>query len=307
MSCDLKQSIRIAAGEIGFDLVGVASPVIDDRFKQAFVDTVDMCGRGRPAYLARNVEKRLDPKLLVPTVRSIICLAVGYYQPHPECNRLGKVAMYAWGADYHRVVKGMVVRLAGEIEKRIGRKIAYRVFVDTAPVLEKALAQQAGLGWIGGNGCLINRRLGSYLFLGELFVDLELDPDEPEKYHCGTFRRCIERCPTGAIVGPGRIDVERCISYLTIEHHGDIPNRLARKFEGWIFGCDICQQVCPFNRFAEVTRITEFRDRWLGPQIDPGSVLDWTEQEYRDRTARSAGARAGLDQWHRNARLLLGG
>ena len=302
---DLNQAIRAAAREIGFDLVGVTAPDIEEATQRAYRDWLKRTYQGSMAYLARNAEKRLDPRRLVPSVKSIICLGVSYYQTVKSCGEdSGRVALYAWGRDYHRVIKEMLRRLEERIEALVGRKIVSRIFVDTGPVLEKPLAMQAGIGWIGKNTCLINREIGSFLFLGELFVDLDLQCDEPGKNHCGACRRCLESCPTHALIEPGVLDARRCISYLTIEHQGDIEPERAGKLNGWIFGCDICQRVCPFNRFAKPTAVADFRDHRLGPRVDPAEVLTWTDQDYRTRTADSAGARASLRQWQRNARLL---
>jgi len=305
MSGDLKQSICQRAREIGFDLVGVTVPVIEDRYRRAYLTWLERQYHGQMGYMARNIDKRLDPAKLVPRAKSVICVGMNYYQREPQTGGLGRVAMYAWGRDYHRVLKARLAQLADEIELRTGRKGIHRGFVDTAPVLEKALAAQAGLGWIGANACLINIKRGSYLFLGELFTELELEPDTPAQDHCGRCRRCQESCPTGAIVEPGLIDARRCISYLTIEHSGPIDPNLSEKVDQQIFGCDICQQVCPFNRFAQVTSIQELVDPHLGPTVDPERVLRWDEGEYRRRVSESAAARASLAQWHRNARLLL--
>lgn len=302
----LKQSIRKAARRVGFDFLGVSAPTIEERFRRAYLNWLDRGYYGRMDYLARNVEKRLDPKKLVSGVKSIICVATSYYQrPQPISQDGGAVAMYAWGEDYHRIVKTKLIRLATEIESLIGRRLQVRRFVDTAPVLEKPLAEQAGLGWIGTNGSLIHSRLGSYLFLGELFVDLELEPDRPAKSYCSSCRRCVESCPTAAIVEPGLIDTRRCISYLTIEHDGPVECDLGKKFGNRIFGCDTCQQVCPFNRLAQHTMVQPFVEHKLGTELDPNDVLRWDQHEYELRTADSAGSRASLAQWQRSAKLIL--
>ena len=301
---EIKQEIRAAADEIGFDLCGFTAPIIEERYRRAFVAAIKAGRHAGMTYLERNLEKRLDPQKLVSGVKTVVCVAASYYQPCEQPDTPGKVAMYAWGRDYHTVIKERLVRLAGRIEEILSREIRYRSFVDTAPVLEKPLAQQAGLGWIGRNGCLINKRLGSYLLLGELFIDAEIDPDQPAREHCGKCHRCIDACPTTAIILPHCVDANRCISYLTIEHNGHIPSDFAARFNGYIFGCDICQNVCPFNRFAKPTRIEEFRDHHLGPHIDPAKVLTWTEASHQSRTANSPANRATLSQWRRNAQLL---
>jgi epoxyqueuosine reductase len=304
MDGELKQDIFASAREIGFDLVGITAPKVVNT--HTFLEWQQSGLAGTMEYMGRNIEKRLDPQKLVPEVKSILCVGVNYFQKAPDQSETGgKISRYAWGKDYHLVIRDMLHRLAEKIEGLIQRKFTYRAFVDSAPVMEKALAVQAGLGWIGKNGCLINKWLGSFLFLGELFLDFELPPDEPGKNYCGRCQKCLAACPTGAIVKPGLMDARRCISYLMIEHKGNITADLAEKMNGWLFGCDVCQQVCPFNRKCPETRIEDFRRYVLGPQIDAAEILQWEEKDYQDRTATSAGNRAGLAQWRRNAQNLL--
>ncbi len=305
MKNNLKKDIFATAREIGFDLVGVTEPrVLNAR---AFMEWQQSGLAGTMDYMERNIEKRLDPRKLVPEVKSILCVGLNYFQTVPtQSDASGKISLYAWGKDYHLVVKDMLHRLAERIEGLIQRKFTYRAFVDSAPVLEKALAAQAGLGWIGKNGCLINKRLGSFLFLGELFLDVELPPDKPGKQYCGRCQKCLAACPTGAIVRPGVVDARRCISYLTIEHKGEIAADLAEKMNDWLFGCDACQQVCPFNRKCPETRIGEFRRHILGPHMTTEEILHWDEGTCQARTAHSAGSRANLGQWRRNAEITLG-
>jgi epoxyqueuosine reductase len=305
MESNLKQDIFASALEIGFDLAGVTEPkVINTR---TFLEWQQSGLAGTMGYMGRNIEKRLGPRKLVPEVKSILCVGLNYFQTVPApSDSGGKISRYAWGKDYHLVVREMLHRLADKICGIVKGDFAYRAFVDSAPVMEKALAVQAGLGWIGKNGCLINKRLGSFLFLGELFLDFELPPDEPGKEYCGRCQKCLAACPTGAIVKPGLVDARRCISYLTIEHKGEIAADLAEKMDGWLFGCDVCQQVCPFNRKCPETQIGDFQRHVLGPQIEPAKVLQWDETTYQDHTASSAGSRAGLEQWRRNAENILG-
>jgi len=304
MSTELKEDILAAARAVGFDLAGVTSP--EPLEGRAYLAWRERGYAGTMDYLRRNVEKRLDPCLLVPDTKAILCLGVNYAQPCSETPPgMGRISVYAWGRDYHLVVKAMLHRLAGNICDLLGREFSYRAFVDSAPVMEKALAQRAGLGWIGKNGCLINRRIGSFFFLGELFLDFELPPDEPEKNHCGTCTGCMDACPTRAIVSPGVLDARRCISYLTIEHRGEIDAELAGQMGDRLFGCDTCQQVCPFNRRNVETTVEDFRRSCLGPHVDPSEILNWDETSRDRRTADSAGERASLDQWRRNARIVL--
>jgi epoxyqueuosine reductase len=274
MTLELKKNILNAAvHEIGFTLAGVAS---SEGFEAAFLkDWLDRGYAGSMAYLHRNLEKRLDPSLLVSGVRSIICVGLNYFQKTSDVSPAdaGEIALYAHGEDYHRVVREKLHRLAEKIREILGRDFSWRAFVDSAPVMEKLLAQRAGLGWIGKNGCLVKRHFGSFLFLGELFVDFELEPDVPTKNYCGRCRRCIEACPTGAIAAPQTLDARRCISYLTIEHPGEIDEDLKSKIGRQLFGCDRCQRVCPFNRRCKETSVEEFRRPMLGASLDPNDRI----------------------------------
>ena len=211
------------------------------------------------AYMANHFEKRLDPSELVPGAKSVISLLYNYY---PENEALEdsefKVARYAYGKDYHFVIKDKLKRLLGELQREIG-EINGRVFVDSAPVMERQWAAKSGLGWLGKNTLLLNRTLGSYFFIAELIIDLELDYDGPTKDYCGTCTRCLDACPTDAFAGPGLLNAGKCISYLTIELKDEIPDDFKRKYSKWVFGCDICQEVCPWNRFARPHREPAFQ------------------------------------------------
>ncbi len=300
---ELKRKIIAASQTIGFDLIGVSQPKINN--PEMFLDWIDAGYYGSMQYMRKNIDKRLDPKKLMPDVKSIICLGVSYYQPPikiPEDT--GRIAMYAWGADYHIILKRKLRLLADEIKSILNRNFRYRAFVDSAPVLETILAQQAGLGWIGKNSCLINKKFGSFFFLCELFVDFELPADSPAKNHCGKCQRCIDACPAKAIVRAGIVDARKCISYLTIEYRGQIGEAQAKTIGNWIFGCDVCQEVCPFNKKLFSTRTEEFRNHILGPYVKINDVLSWDENSYKEKTANSPAARASLEQWKRNARKL---
>ena len=297
MSADIKQFVNETAHQLGFHRVGITAATLNDRYAQAFRRALADDHHADMTYLTRHIEQRLDPKQFFPAAKSIVCLAMNYYQPPPESYN---IAMYAWGRDYHRVIRKKLHQLAEQIQHHVGRAIIYRAAVDTAPVLEKALAEQAGLGWIGHNACLINSDIGSFTFLAELFLDIPLEPDSPAKNHCGSCRRCIDACPTHAITTPGQVDARRCISYQTIEHR----SHLSADLHNWLFGCDICQRACPFNRVAKPTTIGEFRNHQLTPHIDPAEVLRWNDDQYRTQTADSPANRAPLTQWQRNAANL---
>jgi len=240
-------------------------------------------------YMTRRPELHAHPRALVPRARSLITLAVDHYAEAPEFNhesRYGRVARYAWGLDYHDVVKPRLHALVGSIEALAGREIHARCFVDAVPLLERAVAARAGLGFFGKNTNLIQPRNGSWFFLSEILLDLDLPADAHEmKVSCGTCRRCIDACPTDAFVAPYQLDSNRCISYLTIENKGAIPRDLREAVGEWVFGCDVCQDVCPFNRFAEETRWPEFKPAaGAGPRLDLIEVLSISaDEEFRNR------------------------
>ena len=251
MSATLATDIKsFAIRELGFDLVGIttAEPLPGAEHLSRWV-----AGRahGDMAYMASTSAVRADPRLFMAGARSVICVAMSYHEPNepPESGPVGTravVARYARRRDYHKAIRPRLVRLGRLVSDRVPGA-SWRPAVDTAPLLEKELAQRAGLGWIGKNTCLINRRLGSELLLGELVTDVALPPDEPETDHCGTCRACLDVCPTRAFDGPGCLDARRCISYATIEHRGELPKALLPSLGAHLFGCDICQAVCPWN------------------------------------------------------------
>jgi epoxyqueuosine reductase len=245
-----------AVHELGFDLVGIATaePLPGREHLERWVANG---AHGDMAYMASTSAVRGDPRLFMPGARSVICVAMSYHEPPgvdetaPAADR-AVVARYARRRDYHTVLRARLVRLGRFLAGRAAGT-TWRPAVDTAPLLEKELAQRAGLGWVGKNTCLINRRLGSELLLGELVTALPLPPDAPETGHCGTCTACLEACPTHAFDGPGRLDARRCIAYATIEHRGDFPEAVLGGLGAHVFGCDICQAVCPWNRRAPET------------------------------------------------------
>jgi epoxyqueuosine reductase len=207
---------------------------------------------GKMSYMERNFDKRLDPRLLVDGAKSVVSLLYNYY-PSEE-NRIAtdsyKISKYAYGQDYHKVIKDLLYELLHEIQREIG-EVHGRVFVDSAPILEKAWAERSGLGWVGKNTNLIQKQTGSYFFIAELIIDLELEADSPTTDHCGSCTACIDACPTQAIIEPYKLDGSKCISYFTIELKEEIPQAYKNQFEDWIFGCDVCQDVCPWNKFSK--------------------------------------------------------
>jgi len=300
-----RQEIRAAAAELGFDAFGLTTPTLDPVVVERYQRALEQGRHAGMTYLTRHLDKRLDPQQLVPNAKTVVCVAASYFQVGDETNDPGRIAMYSWGRDYHDVVRQRLGLLASAIDGIVGHATCQRLACDTAPILEKALAQQAGIGWIGRNGCLIHRRLGSMLVLGEIFIDIDLPIDTPETDHCGRCRRCLDACPTRALIEPYCVDANRCISYLTIEHRGDIDASLTQQFGDRLFGCDTCQQACPFQRLARPTRVPDFVDWRLGPRQNPYAVRDWSADEYKHITKDSAGSRASLAQWHRNAEIVI--
>jgi epoxyqueuosine reductase len=307
----LARDIKTWGLELGFQQVGITRADLGEDEQRLAQWLADGC-HGEMRYMARHGTRRARPGELVPGTVSVICVRMDYRPPedrnpdtlldHPE---LGYVSRYALGRDYHKVLRTRLHDLADRIARAVG-PFGYRAFVDSAPVLEKALARNAGLGWIGKHTNLLNTTAGSWFFLGELYADLPLPPDEPAAEHCGTCRACMDVCPTGAIVAPYRLDARRCISYLTIELRGAIPAEFRTAIGNRIYGCDDCQLVCPWNRFARTTGERDFIPRH---QLDAPALVwlfGWTDEEFLARTAGSAIRRIGYECWLRNIAVALG-
>lgn len=297
--------------ELGFQQVGIAGIDLadaEDRLK----DWLQNGFHGDMAWMQRHGTKRSRPAELVPGTVSIVTVRMDYLSEDQATSKAlldhpGKayVSRYALGRDYHKVLRGRLRKLARRLEADIG-SYGHRVFVDSAPVLEKPLAESAGLGWIGKHTNLINRRAGSWFFLGELYTDLELVPDEPASGHCGSCRACIDVCPTQAIVAPYVLDARRCISYLTIECKDSIPEALRPAIGNRIYGCDDCQLFCPWNRYATPTREADFAPRHGLDDADLADLMLWDEQSWLERTEGSAIRRIGFRRWQRNVAVALG-
>jgi epoxyqueuosine reductase len=303
--------IRAWGAELGFARVGVAN--IDLSQDEAhFRDWLEQGFNGEMLYLSHHGTKRYRPAELLPGTVSCISVRMDYW-PRDAADAesvladgsLGYVSRYALGRDYHKLMRRRLQKLCDRIAEAVG-PVGYRAFADSAPVLEKALARNAGLGWIGKHTNLIDSKAGSYFFLGEIYLDLELPIDEDSAAHCGTCSACIPACPTGAIVAPYRLDARRCISYLTIELKGSIPTELRRPMGNRIYGCDDCQLVCPWNKFARPTREPDFEVRHGLDQSDLPSLFAWTEAEFVEKTRGSAISRIGYERWLRNIAVALG-
>ncbi len=256
-------------------------------------------------YMANHFDMRLDPTKLVPGAKSVISFLLNYYTEDKQLDESApKISKYAYGEDYHLVIKSKLRELLNTLEEKIGRSIGGRAFVDSAPVLDKAWAKKSGLGWIGKNSNLINKKSGSFFFIAELILDIELVPDSAIGDYCGTCTRCIDACPTDAIVSPYVVDGSKCISYFTIELKDAIPESEKGKFQNWMFGCDICQDVCPWNRFSAPHQNPEFNAK---PELLSKSKSDWeeiTEEVFRELFRRSAVKRTKFEGLKRNLKFL---
>ncbi len=307
----LTREIKTWSLELGFQQLGVAGVALDED-EAHLRDWLAQGQHGRMEYMARHGSRRSRPAELVPGTLRVISVRMDYGTGDDAAawatlDQAGQayVARYALGRDYHQVMRGRLQRLADRIGEQIG-PFGYRVFVDSAPVLERALARDAGLGWIGKHSCLINKTAGSWFFLGEIFTDLPLPVDAPASAHCGTCTRCIEVCPTGAIVAPYRVDARRCISYLTIELKEAIPEELRPLIGNRIFGCDDCQLACPWNKFAVRADEPDFRVRNQLDQATLAELFAWDEAQFLQRTEGSAIRRTGHEGWLRNIAVALG-
>lgn len=307
----LAQAIKTWGRELGFQQVGIAGVELAEH--EAHLQRWLAAGyQGEMDYMTAHGHKRSRPAELVPGTLRVVSLRMDYL---PGDTRMAEtlatpqkayVSRYALGRDYHKLVRKRLQQLAERIQAAIG-PFGYRAFVDSAPVLEKALAQQAGLGWIGKNTLLLNKSAGSWFFLGELFVDLPLPVDAPhEREHCGRCQACLDICPTAAFVGPQLLDARRCISYLTIELKGSIPEELRAPIGNRVFGCDDCQLVCPWNRFARSTGEGDFQPRHGLDNAELAELFRWSEEEFLARTEGSPLRRAGYERWLRNLAVGLG-
>jgi epoxyqueuosine reductase len=299
--------IKLLARECGFELSGIAraEPLPND--SRRYLDWVDRGMAGAMGYLTdRRAVVRTDPKLLLASARSIICVGKLYNGPEPRSTEiddteLGWISRYAWGDDYHHVVRRGLERLAAKLDSHH----EYKICVDTAPLLERSYAREAGLGWIGKNTCLINQEIGSWVFLGEILTSLELESDGPPPDRCGTCTRCIEACPTQAIAPEGyEIDARRCIPYFTIELHGAAPQELRAAIGQHVFGCDICQDVCPWNGHAPVAQEPAFEPRYFAPPLE--ALAGLSEGEFRAMFHASPIQRAKYAGFLRNVAVAMG-
>jgi epoxyqueuosine reductase len=306
----LAPRIRALATEAGFQRCGISDIALEED-ERHLRDWLDKGLHGSMRWMAEHGDKRSRPADLVPGTLRVISVGLDYGRDPDEAwatledGERAYIARYALGRDYHKLMRNRLQKLADRVAAEIG-PFGFRVFVDSAPVLERALARNAGLGWIGKHTCLIDSDGGSWFFLGEIYVDLPLPTDPPATAHCGTCTRCIDICPTQAIVAPYRLDARRCIAYLTIEHEGAIDEDLRPLIGNRIFGCDDCQLVCPWNKFAKTTDEPDFRARNGLDKATLAELFAWTEDEFLQRTEGSPIRRSGHARWLRNLAIALG-
>ena len=296
--------LKQKALELGFVSVGVskAEELTDEAPRLERWLTEGM--HGEMKYMQGHFDKRLDPRKLVPGTKSVVSLLFNYHNPDAN-TREGeyKISQYALGTDYHFVLKRKLKELLKMMKEEWG-DLDGRVFVDSAPVLERVWAAKSGLGWIGKNSLLLSKKMGSYFFTAEMMLDIEFEYDVPVADHCGSCTSCIDACPTGAIIQPYVVDGSKCISYFTIELKGEIPEPMAGKFDEWIFGCDVCQEVCPWNRHSSPTKESEFEPPNGLLKMTKSDWVDLTEEVFRDYFKSSPVMRAGFEGLKRNIKFL---
>lgn len=306
----LAEQIKLWSSELGFSSIGITD--IDLSQDQRYLEKwLEKDYHGEMKYMERHGKKRSQPAELVEGTKRIISLSMNYLPENYNGLELLKedkkafVSGYARGRDYHKIMRSRLKKLVSKIKVHSSHE--NRVFVDSAPVLEKALAQKAGLGWIGKNTLLLNKNAGSYFFLGEIYTDLELPIDKPEIVnHCGSCTSCMDVCPTKAFEGPNQLDARKCISYLTIEYKGSIKEELRPMMGNRIFGCDDCQIFCPWNKFFKITDEADFKPRHNLDDIDLSNLFMWSEEEFLKKTQGSPIRRAGYESWLRNIAIALG-
>jgi len=296
--------IKQISQRLGFMACGISKADFLTEEAPRFESWLKQGHHGEMGYMARNFDKRLDPRKLVPGAKSVVSLLYNYFPNQvQEDEAAPKIARYAYGKDYHRVIKDKLFAFMHEIQTEIGA-VEGRVFVDSAPVLEKAWAAKSGLGWIGKNTNLIRKQSGSYFFIAELIIDLDLTPDSVATDHCGSCTACLDACPTNAFSAPYQLDASKCISYFTIELKDAIPTEVKGQFDNWAFGCDICQEVCPWNRFSTPHSEPNFEPN---PEMLQLSKNDWeeiTEEVFSRLFEASAVQRTGFNGLKRNLSFL---
>lgn len=300
------QAVIEKAKEVGFDLIGFAPAEKLNRETELLRKWLDKGYHASMEYMQRNFEKRLDVKNILPDAKSVISLALNYFCDKQFTGRknFGKVSRYAWGKDYHLIIWEKLDKLNIEL-KELNPSFEMKTYVDTGPVMDKAWAVRAGIGWLGKHTNVINRGYGSWIFLATCITNYEFEYSLPVEDFCGTCSACIDACPTNAIVDEYVVDSNKCISFLTIENKAEIPNEFSSKFENWIFGCDICQDVCPWNRkFSKVTREESFKQNLI-KELELNKVKNMTAMQFKEKFSESPVKRTKLSGLIRNAKFLL--
>ncbi len=311
LSPTLTQEIKQIGLALGFQQVGITDTQLDHHHDN-YARWIEQNYHGEMTYMARNIDKRLNPQQMFPNTLSVICVRLDYLIDEGDWtrdlldhNHLAYVSRYALGRDYHKLMRKRLQQYASKISEQVG-EMGYRVFTDSAPVLEKALAAKAGIGWQGKHSNILHRDHGSWFFLGEIYTDLDLEIDQPVENHCGRCTACIDVCPTQAIVAPYVVDARRCISYLTIEHHSAIPVEFRTAIGNRIYGCDDCQLVCPWNRFARLSQEADFQPRHGLNKISLLECYSWSKEDFDFKMQGSAIRRIGHQSWFRNIVIALG-
>ena len=291
--------VKRLAKEQGFDACGISAAGFLEEEATGLENWLNAGFHGTMSWMERHFDERLDPRKLVPGAKSVISVVLNYFPNEEQRADAPKISKYAYGRDYHKVIRGKLKRMLLCIQDEIG-EVSGRGFVDSAPVMDRAWARKSGLGWVGKHSLLLSKGSGSYFFIGALIVDIDLEPDGPTTDHCGSCTACIDACPTSAIVAPTVVDSNKCISYLTIEYKGALPSEYQEKMEGWVYGCDICQDVCPWNRFSTPHSEDDFNIRDSIQNNDWEAWEEITHELWEEITKGSAMRRVGFDGFKRN-------
>jgi epoxyqueuosine reductase len=302
-------AVKAQAAALGFDVCGIA-PAGDLPELKFLREWLAAGYDGEMAYLRRSAARRADVRSIMPLARAVVVTGTVYNTRHPYSTEeadpgRAQISRYAWGDDYHDVVGERLERLVQWMRRSSDEPVEARAYVDTGPVQERVYARHAGVGWIGKNSCVINPQLGSWIFLGEIICSLPLEPDAPSFDQCGACTLCLESCPTGALVAPGVLDSRRCISYLTIELRGDVPGPLQPAIGSHVYGCDVCQEVCPWNQMAPVSDDAAWQRRPVWDRVDLVALASATDDELADAMKRSAMRRTRVQGLRRNVRIAL--
>ncbi len=291
--------VKRLAKEQGFDACGISAAGFLEEEATGLENWLNAGFHGTMSWMERHFDERLDPRKLVPGAKSVISVVLNYFPNEGQRADAPKISKYAYGRDYHKVIRGKLKRMLLCIQDEIG-EVSGRGFVDSAPVMDRAWARKSGLGWVGKHSLLLSKGSGSYFFIGALIVDIELEPDGSTTDHCGSCTACIDACPTSAIVAPTVVDSNKCISYLTIEYKGALPSEYQEKMEDWVYGCDICQDVCPWNRFSTPHSEDDFNIRDSIQNNDWEAWEEITHELWEEITKGSAMRRVGFDGFKRN-------